>query len=63
MAEDPEFVTLCEDFDACVNALWHWTESKAPEAEARVNEYSTIIKELEEEITQALVSVQSGRLD
>jgi hypothetical protein len=54
MAEDPEFSTLCEDYDACVKALRYWTESKVPEAEARVNEYRTIIKELEEEITQML---------
>ena len=63
MAEDPEFHTLCEDFDACVNAFRYWADSKAPEAEARVNEYSTLVRELQEEITQALVSVQPGRLD
>jgi hypothetical protein len=62
MAEDPEFSTLCEDYDACVKALRYWTESKVPEAEARVNEYRTIIKELEEEITQALVAVQPDEL-
>ncbi|KPK21628.1 MAG: hypothetical protein AMK69_21435 [Nitrospira bacterium SG8_3] len=61
MVEDPEFLTLCEDFDACVDALRHWTDSKEPEAEARVNEYSTIIEELEEEITQALAAVPPGR--
>ena len=54
MAEDPEFLTMCEDFDACVKALRYWTESKAPEAEVRVNEYRTLIDELEEEINQAL---------
>jgi len=54
MAEDPEFLTLCEDFDACVNALKYWANSKAPEAEVRVHEYRTLIKELEEEITLML---------
>ena len=63
MAKDPEFLSLCEDFDACVKALGYWAESKAPEAEARVNEYRTIIEELEAEINQALVSVPPGRVD
>ena len=63
MAKDPEFSSLCEDYDACIKALRYWTESKVPEAEARVNEYRTIIKELEEEITQAIVAVKPGRLD
>ena len=58
MAEDPEFSTLCEDFDACVKALRYWSNSKAPEADTRVNEYRTLVRELEEEIDQALVSVQ-----
>ncbi len=55
--EDPEFLALCEDYDACVDALRYWTLSKEPEAETRVNEYRTLIEELEEEITQVLVAV------
>jgi hypothetical protein len=54
MAEDPEFPALCEDYDACVNALRYWTQSQAPEAEIRVNEYRTLIEELEEEIISLL---------
>ena len=57
MAEDSEFLTLCEDYDVCVYALRYWAKSKAPEAETRVNEYRTLIEELEEEITQVLVTV------
>ena len=57
MAEDSEFLALCEDYDACVYALRYWAKSKAPEAETRVNEYRTLIEELEEEITQVLVAV------
>ena len=57
MAEDSEFLTLCEDYDVCVYALRYWAKSKAPEAETRVNEYRTLIEELEEEITQVLVAV------
>ena len=63
MAEDPEFLTLCEDFDACVNALRYWADSKEPEAEVRVHEYRTLVRELQEEINQALSEVQSNRLD
>ena len=28
IAEDPEFLTLCEDHDACVDALQYWVKSK-----------------------------------
>jgi hypothetical protein len=54
MAEDPEFLSLCEDYDACANALRYWTQSKEPEAKTRVNEYRALVRELEEEIAQAL---------
>ncbi len=63
MAEDPEFPALCEDYDVCVNALRHWAESNAPEAKTRVNEYRTLIEELEDEITQALAALKPRRLD
>jgi hypothetical protein len=53
-AQNSEFLELCEDHDACVNAMQYWTRSKEPEAETRVNEYRTLVRELEEEITQAL---------
>lgn len=58
VAEDSEFRTLCEDHDACVNALQYWGKSKEPEAETRVNEYRTLIHELEEEVTQALAALK-----
>jgi hypothetical protein len=63
MAQDPEFPALCEDYNACVNALRYWAQSQAPEAEIRVNEYRTLIEELEEEITQALAALKPRRLD
>lgn len=56
MAEDPEFRALCEDYNACVNALRYWAESQAPEAKTRLNEYRTLVHELEEEISQALAA-------
>ncbi len=63
MAEDPEFLTLCEDYDACVDALRYWAKSKAPEAETRVNEYRALVRELQEEICQALEALESRRRD
>ena len=57
MAGDPEFFTLCEDYEACVNALRYWTGSQEPEAETRVNEYRALVQELHEEIGQALIRV------
>jgi len=63
MAEDPEFLDLCEDHDACVNALRYWAKSKEPEAEIRVAEYRTLVWELQEEISQALAALEPRRLD
>ena len=58
MAEDPEFLTLCEDHDACVDALRYWADSKEPEANTRVDEYRTLVRELQEEITQVLEALE-----
>jgi len=63
MAEDPEFLALCEDYDACVNALRYWAKSEAPEAKTRVNEYRALVRELEEEVTQFLAALEPRRLD
>ena len=63
MAEDPEFLALCEDHDTCVNALRYWANSKESVAETRVNEYRTLVRELQEEIAQALETLESRRLD
>jgi len=63
MAQDPEFLTLCEDHDACVDALRYWAKSKAPEAETKVNEYRDLIQELEKEVTEALEAMMPRRLD
>ncbi len=58
MAQNPEFLSLCEDYDACVNALHYWAHANGPEAEKRVIEYHTLINELEEEISQYLVVIK-----
>jgi hypothetical protein len=58
LAEDPDFVDLCEDYDICVNTLEHWTNSEEPEAEIRVKEYRTIAQKLEEEVDEALTALK-----
>jgi hypothetical protein len=63
MAEDPEFLSMCQDYDACVNALNYWIQSKTPEVQARVNEYRALIRELEAEIIQVLKAAKSKGLD
>ena len=63
MAQDPEFLTLCEDHDACVDALRYWAKSKESVAETRVNEYRALVRELQEEIAQALEALEPRRLD
>ena len=54
LAEDPEFFSLCEDHDDCVDALRHWAASKEPEGATRVSEYRVLIEELRDEIVQIL---------
>jgi hypothetical protein len=61
--QDDEFLALCEDYDACINALRYWAKSKAPEAKTRVHEYQNLVQELEEEISLALAAREPGGLD
>ena len=63
MAEDPEFGALCEDYDACVDALRYWAKSKEPEAKTRIDEYRVLVQELQEEVSQILVALKPRRLD
>jgi hypothetical protein len=63
MAKDPEFFDLCQDHDACVDALRYWAKSEKPEAKTRVKEYTVLVRELLEEITQTLVALEPRRLD
>ena len=62
-AQNSEFLAMCEDHDACVNALQYWASSKEPEAETRLNEYRTLVRELQEEIIQALAALEPQRRD
>lgn len=63
MVEDPKFRNVCEDYDICVNALRYWTNSKEPEAEIRVKEYRTLVRELEEEVVEALKGFKAQKQD
>mgnify|MGYP001812918369 FL=1 len=63
MAKDPEFFDLCQDHDACVDALRYWAKSEEPEAETRVDEYRTLVRELRQEINQALATLEPRPLD
>ena len=60
---DPDFLIMCEDYDACVNALGYWARSTEPEAESRISEYSILIEQLEEEIYKSLSSRDSPAVD
>jgi hypothetical protein len=51
---DGNFLTLCEDYDAAVEALKHWEQSSAGEAGVRADEYRTLISDLEKEILQEM---------
>jgi hypothetical protein len=57
LKKDTEFLTLCEDHGICVASLRYWIRSKEPEAETRVNEYRSLIQELEEEIHRSLTAL------
>ena len=63
MAEDPGFRDICEDYDICVNALEHWTNSTEPEAEIRVNEYRTLAQQIEDEVIECLIAKKPQQLD
>ena len=54
MFEDSEFYQLCQDYEDCVNALQYWSTSKEAVSKTRLDEYCTLVRELEEEILQAM---------
>ena len=63
MAEDSEYVAICEDYQDCVKALQYWARSKELEAQTRVIEYRDLIQGLEDEITHALTEGESQHQD
>ena len=58
MAKDPEFRSLCDDYDACINAIQYWSQSNEPEAATMIDEFRNIAQELEEEIVGALITMK-----
>jgi hypothetical protein len=56
MTEDADFFSFCQDYEICVKALKYWTSSTKPEAKTRMNEYHTLVRELEQEIAYDLES-------
>jgi hypothetical protein len=48
------FRLICQNYQKCTEALDHWAKSEHEEAPDRRLEYSVLLKELEEEIIQAL---------
>ena len=59
MAEEPNFLALCEDYEVCINALRHWADSRESQAKTRIEEYETLVQELEEEIQQAFPEIST----
>jgi hypothetical protein len=51
----PDFLALCEDYDACVTAFHYWGNLDKPDSLLRASEYHSIMEELEKEIQLALV--------
>lgn len=45
-----EFLTLCDDYRMCKEALAYWNNSDSEQAASRINEYQTLMLELENEI-------------
>ena len=57
MARHSDFLAMCEDHEECVKALRYWAQSNEPDADGRVKEYSDLVRQLEEEIIQAVADL------
>lgn len=51
---DHNFVTLCDDYRVCHDALKFWSLSDQMHAAHRTEEYEALLKELEDEILQTV---------
>ena len=60
IAENPEFRALCKVYDDCVHARQFRGQSTASEAETRVNEYRSLVEELEKEILEAFAAADNS---
>ena len=46
------FQNLCDEYEVCLRAMRYWRESSFPEAYEFRNEFSSLLRELEEEILE-----------
>jgi hypothetical protein len=51
---DEKFLTLCDDYRICKEALAYWNSSESDQAHFRVREYQSLLEELEAEILRNL---------
>jgi hypothetical protein len=59
-ARDPDFRSICDDYDDARRALKHW-EAAGQAASERVAEYQEILKELEEEALAILEAPEGNK--
>jgi hypothetical protein len=53
---DPDFKSICEDYEEAAIALHHWQKVAKEEGDPRVEEYTDLLGELEAEILTKLDS-------
>ena len=58
MARNPELLGMCEDHEECIKALRYWARCNEPDADGRVKEYCDLVRQLEEEILQAVAELE-----
>lgn len=58
-AADAKFGAICEDYADALRALHHW-QTADQASQKRVEEYSRLVKELEDEALGALDADESG---
>jgi hypothetical protein len=51
---EERFLTLCDDYRICKEALAYWKSSESDQAFLRVCEYQSLLAELETEILRSL---------
>ena len=59
LKKNDSFMTLCEDYRICEEALEHWKLSESDEAPLRRNEYRSLLQELEAEIIQNVKNLKN----
>ena len=53
-ANNEEFLSLCEDYQVCSEALRYWDQADTKEAPERCQEYASLLAELEEEVRRII---------